>query len=89
MSSTSSAVSTPAVVVVAMTPYAAAKVANAVLLARGIDKVLPPQMFYNYTSARIRTGKAPFIACDANGKITTAGLTTWTEKYIAKLLAKA
>lgn len=67
-----------------MTPYAAAKVANAALAAAGVDKVLPPQMFYNYTSARIRKGKAPFIPVDAEGRITVEGLQGWLAKYLVK-----
>jgi hypothetical protein len=74
-----------------MTPYAAAKIANAALVEAGIAKVLPPQMFYNYTSARIRAGKQPFIECDADGKVTAAGLAKWLETYVAKqkVLAQA
>ena len=68
----------------AMTPYAAAKVVNATLLKAGVEKVIPPQMMYNYTSARLRKGKAPFIECDAEGKITQEGLTKWLKVYLAK-----
>lgn len=67
-----------------MTPYAAAKVVNALLAEAGVDKVLPPQMFYNYTTARIRQDKAPFIPVDENNKITEDGLKAWAEKYLAK-----
>jgi hypothetical protein len=72
----------------AVTPYAAAKFVNAKLAEAGIEKVLPPQMFYNYTTARIRAGKNALIACvtDEAGKtmIEQAALETWLEKYIAK-----
>lgn len=70
-----------------ITPYAAAKVVNATLKAAGIDKQIPPQMMYNYTTARVRAGKTPFIEMDEEGKITEAGLTKWLEKYIAKKVA--
>ena len=67
-----------------MTPYRAAQIVNAALAANGIDKVIPPQMMYNYTTARIRQGKKPFIECDNEGKITEEGLKTWLVKYLAK-----
>lgn len=67
-----------------MTAYAASKIVNAALAENGIEKVLPAQMFYNYTSARIRAGKAPLIACDEAGRITNEGLATWMTKYFAK-----
>jgi hypothetical protein len=67
-----------------VTPYAAAKVVNAVLAAAGVDKTIPPQMMYNYTTARLRAGKAPLIACDADGRITREGLEAWLVKYLPK-----
>lgn len=67
-----------------MTAYAAAKIVNAALSEAGLDKQIPPQMMYNYTTARIRKGKAPFIACDKEGRITEAGLTEWLSKYLVK-----
>lgn len=70
-----------------LTPYAACKVVNALLAEADVDKTLPPQMFYNYTTARIRQNKTPFIACDADNKITEEGLKVWAEKYIAKQVA--
>jgi hypothetical protein len=73
----------------AVTPYAAAKFVNAKLAEAGIEKVLPPQMFYNYTTARIRAGKAPLIPCDADGRITPDGLAAWYTKYSAKLTVTA
>jgi hypothetical protein len=72
-----------------MTPYAASKIVNAALAEAGVDKVLPAQMFYNYTSARTRKGKAALIAVDENGKITEAGLAAWLEKYLAKQVVSA
>lgn len=67
-----------------LTPYAACKIVNTLLEEAGVDKQLPPQMFYNYTTARINKGKAPFIEVDENNKITEEGLKTWAEKYLAK-----
>jgi len=70
------------------TPYAASKMINDQLAADGFEKILPPQMFYNYTTARIRAGKTPMIACDEAGKISAEGLAAWYEKYVAKNLVK-
>lgn len=67
-----------------MTAYAAAKIVNAALTEAGVDKQIPPQMMYNYTTARLRKGKASFIAVDKEGRITEAGLTEWLTKYLAK-----
>jgi hypothetical protein len=67
-----------------MTPYAAAKVVNAALKAAGVDKQIPPQMMYNYTTARIRKGDRPFIETDGQGRITEEGLRVWLTKYLAK-----
>ena len=67
-----------------MTPYAAAKLVNQVLADAGLDKAIPPQMMYNYTTARISKGKAPLIECDAEGRITEEGLQTWLAKYLVK-----
>lgn len=72
-----------------LTPYAAAKVVNALLAEAGVDKQLPPQMFYNYTKARIRAGKRPLIECDENGAITPEALATWAKRYVAKQVALA
>jgi hypothetical protein len=67
-----------------VTPYGAAKLVNEHLAECNIDKQLPPQMFYNYTTARIRAGKSPLIACDESGKIELDALAAWLEKYVAK-----
>lgn len=67
-----------------MTPYKASKVVNSILEEMGVEKVLPPQMFYNYTTARVRKGKESFIALDGDLKITEEGLKVWLEKYLAK-----
>jgi hypothetical protein len=72
---------------VTFTPYGASVVANKVLKDRGIEKVLPPQMFYNYTTGRARKGKntlIPTVEVEGQLRITEAGLTEWLEKYIAR-----
>jgi hypothetical protein len=70
-----------------LTPYAAAKVVNEVLNTEGIDKVVPPQMMYNYTTGRIRAGKKPLIeTVEVDGKvfIKADALQAWVVKYVAK-----
>ena len=71
------------------TPYAAAKVVNAALKEAGLDKKIPPQMMYNYTVARIKAGKAPFIAYDETNGVDRKSLDEWTTKYVAKKVAEA
>lgn len=74
------------------TPYGASVVANKVLKERGIEKALPPQMFYNYTTGRARKGKntlIPTVEVEGQLRITEAGLTEWLEKYIARKQAGA
>jgi hypothetical protein len=65
------------VIIMNVTPYAAAKIVNAALAAAGVDKQLPPQMFYNYA-------KKGYIPTDAAGKISPADLEAWLAKYLAK-----
>jgi hypothetical protein len=72
-----------------ISPYAAAKVVNAKLKEAGIDKVVPPQMMYNYTTSRINAGKEPFIKFTLEGGVDAKDLDRWTKAYIAKLQAKA
>jgi hypothetical protein len=71
------------------TPYAAAKSVNAALEEAGLTKRIPPQMMYNYTSARVAAGKAPFIAWTAEDGIDREDLERWTTAYVAKQLATA
>lgn len=70
--------------VTSVTPYAASVIVNKLLADAGVDKVLPPQMFYNYTTARVRKGKTSFIELDSDNKITLSGLDAWFTKYLAK-----
>lgn len=72
-----------------MSAYKAAKVVNEMLSNDGFDKVLPAQMFYNYTTARINHGKAPLIEVNEDGKITQETLLAWYEKYTEKLVRLA
>jgi hypothetical protein len=71
-----------------VTPYQAAKLVNAELAKRGVEKTLPPQMFYNYTAAKLNAGKNPMIPAtkDENNKvwIEQADLAVWFEKYYTK-----
>jgi hypothetical protein len=74
------------------TPYAAHIIVNAALKEAGLDKAIPPQMMYNYTTARINKGKTPLIeAIVVDGKvfITEEALAKWTAKYVAKSVALA
>lgn len=70
------------------TAYRASQIVNIALENAKIDKVLPPQMFYNYTSGRINKGKAPLIEC-VDGKITEDGLGRWLTRYLEKHGVKA
>lgn len=84
-----------------MTPYKAARFVNAALTKAGLEKQLPPQMFYNYTTGRINKGKAPLIEVEAVETTNTRGeritqhqikaeaLNTWLEGYLAKQVAAA
>jgi hypothetical protein len=65
-----------------ITAYGAAKVVNAALKEAGFDKVIPPQMMYNYTTARVRKGKKPYIAMDEQGRILVDDLKRWLTKYL-------
>ena len=67
----------------AFTPYGAAKFVNQVLTEAGLPSI-PPQMMYNYTTARLNKGKAPLIKCDATGAITQESLLEWLAKYLVK-----
>lgn len=83
-----------------VTAYNAAKAVNNVLTQAGIVdtnikskrygliKQLPPQMFYNYTTARINKDEKPLIECDENGRILVSALTEWTKRYLQKQVDK-
>lgn len=59
-----------------LTPYECAKVVNGMLQAAGVDKVLPPQMFYTY----VKKGMIP--ATDK--RVRPADLQKWAEGYFAR-----
>jgi LPS O-antigen subunit length determinant protein (WzzB/FepE family) len=68
-----------------MTPYAASKIANKALEDAGVEKVLPPQMFYTYAKkAYIK----PTLV-DGKVRIKAEDLQTWLTGYINKLQNKA
>lgn len=66
-----------------LTPYAAAKAVNQVLAAADLAPI-PPQMMYNYTTARLRAGKNPLITCNAEGQIAPEDLQAWLTRYLSK-----
>jgi len=75
-----------------ITPYAAARLVNQALLDAGVVKTLPPQMFYNYTTARVRKGQKPLIntiVVDGKILIDTLALAAWTQKYVRKQIKLA
>jgi hypothetical protein len=79
-----------------LTAFAAAKIVNAALIEAGLTKQIPPQMVYNYTTARVRKGQKPLIPTvqvKVDGKDTThvqvEGLTAWIKRYVAKQVAIA
>ena len=70
-----------------VTPYAAAKLVNAALEKANLSKRIPPQMMYNYTTARVKAGKATLIGTvivDDKVYVTEQGLNEWLAKYLAK-----
>lgn len=69
-----------------LSPYGAAKLVNVALAEAGL-KAIPPQMMYNYTTARVNAGKAPFIKWDAKTGVDRDDLDRWTKAYVAKKLA--
>jgi hypothetical protein len=73
-----------------LTPYAAHKVVNNALEEAGVDKQIPAQMMYNYTSARLLKNKKPLIECEViEGKVVIKEevLNEWIKKYLTKQLA--
>lgn len=68
------------------TPYEAHKIANQVFAENGI-KSIPPQMLYNYTSAKLNAGKKPLIKYDRKSGVDAEDLQRWIKSYVAKKLA--
>ena len=71
-----------------LTPFECANVVNGWLKEQGVEKVLPKQMFYNYTTALVRHGQKSRIpvVVDENDKvfIRKSELATWFVGYFAK-----
>lgn len=72
--------------VTVLSPYGAAKLANARLLEEGIAPI-PPQMMYNYTTAKLRAGKKPLIAYTVEGGVDRDAFAAWLDRYVAKKTA--
>lgn len=72
---------------VAVTPYKASVLVNQVLEPLNLNPI-PPQMMYNYTTARVNKGKTPFIPITPKG-ILLQDLNEWVAKYVAKKVAKS
>lgn len=70
-----------------LTPYAAAKIVNEQLEKAGVDKKVPPQMLYNYTTGRLNAGKTPLIAFALETGVDRKDLDKWTKTYVAKCVA--
>jgi len=66
-----------------LTPYACAQLANAQLVAVGLPPI-PPQMMYNYTSAKLRAGKKPLIAFDPAKGVERVAFEGWLARYLVK-----
>ena len=71
-----------------ITPYGAAKIVNNELDKHSLKRI-PPQMMYNYTTARINAKKKPFIEVDEKGLVKIDSLNDWLKKYIEKRIEKA
>jgi hypothetical protein len=70
-----------------LTPYKAAKIVNEELTKLGL-KNIPPQMMYNYTTARVNTGKKAIITYnEKTGEVDADALKVWMVKYIEKRTA--
>lgn len=73
-----------------LTPYAAAKIVNADLEKAGLAKRIPPQMMYNYTTARVNAGKKPLIGYnEKTGEVDWESLKVWSTAYVGKQKAIA
>ena len=70
-----------------ITAYAAANLVNKALEESGIDKRIPPQMIYNYTTARVRKNKTPLIPIvqvEDKVFVEVKGFGEWLQKYLEK-----
>jgi len=63
-----------------LTPYAAAKVANIVLAAKGVEKTVTPQMLYSYAeNERIQTVT---VEGDKRTYFDGQAFKTWLDQYV-------
>jgi len=69
-----------------LSPYQCAKVVNAQLKDLGIEKVLPPQMFYTYTSPT--KNYIASVTVDGKRKVSRDVLAAWFVSYVNKLQGK-
>lgn len=72
-----------------ISPYLAAKRVNVALAEAGVESTIPPQMMYNYTTAKVRAGKKPLIEFDVEKGIVVKDFERWLKSYIEKKVAKA
>jgi hypothetical protein len=73
-----------------LTPYGAHNLVNAALKEAGLDKRIPPQMMYNYTTGRLNKGKAPAIKYSNESGVDVKDLTErWIPAYVASQVQKA
>jgi len=72
-----------------VTPYGAAKIANAVIKEAGLPAI-PPQMVYNYTVGY--KGKNPLIpftrGTDGKIRIKVSDVESWVKGYVERKLAR-
>lgn len=80
---------------VEVSPYKAHQLINDRLVKEGIidpktskQKVIPPQMMYNYTMGRIRKNQVPLIPVTSKGRILIVDLNKWMDKYIKNLVVR-
>lgn len=73
-----------------LSPYTCHKIVNQKLKESGIDKTIPPQMMYNYTSGRLSQNKNPliksFINKDGKVEVDKDDFEKWLKAYLDKQL---
>jgi hypothetical protein len=64
------------------------KLTNLALSELGVNKELPPQMFYNYTKSRLNKNLKPLIPCvmgeDGKVSVEKEDFEKWLAKYLEK-----
>lgn len=78
------------------TTHQATRLVNRALAEAGLDKAIPPQMLYNYTTARLRAGTKPMIVSRRERVgdkdvtlIDDSDLRAWMATYIPKAVLLA